>query len=173
MIRVGLALLIAGWWAAAPAAQVRVVRHGDDRLAGIREVDVLVDAAGDGACAPMPEPLQQAAVDALRQRGLGATVSEKAPSAFHSVVITVRTLPAAAACVAVVASELEVPVDGVPEEDRYLPPGAWGSLLIGSMRLLWEHALVETPPAARHTRLDAAVRTQMTAIASRILAAQR
>src|SRR5690606_24181629 len=83
-------------------AQVRVVRRDDDRLAGISQVDIVVDVLEPSqaeACALDRGDLQQAALAALRDGRLAASVSDKASSWFHTLEVTVSTGAAGTWCV--------------------------------------------------------------------------
>lgn len=162
--------------AAADARQVRVVRTGDARLAGIEAVDVVVtrdDAARDGPCAIGIQGVQQAAVTALRAASLTATVSEKAPSWFHSVVFAIGVLRVGDACAASIASEIITPVEAIPDADRHLPRDVWGSLLIGDMALVRHHTLVQAAPAGLASAVEHSVAAHAAAYAERIIAARR
>ena len=151
------------------AAQVRVVRSGDDRLSGIDAVDVLVTqtATGDGCALPIAA-LRKAAVDALGRAGLRATASEKARSWFHSIVIDVHTTLANAICASAVTTELVTEVEGIPDADRQRPPGTWGSLLRGYMPLVRETVLVTAPPASHDASVQTAVEAHAFTVAMKI-----
>lgn len=155
----------------AAEGQVRVVRYGDDRLVGIREVDVVVTTEDAGApCAADRAALQATAVVPLRQAGLRATTSDKAPSWYYSVVIHVVGHPTGPSCAVAISSELVAEVEGVPEADRSLAPGAWGSLLVGGMPLVRVTDLVSAPRGEHHAAAAAALTAQVAAIAARIRA---
>src|SRR5687767_2726477 len=97
---------------AAAAAQVRVVRYGDDRLAGITQVDVVVSIAGDVDRCPIDRVrLQQAAVETLRASRVAATVSEKASSWFHSVLVNAHAAAVGGGCASAIGAELIAQVD--------------------------------------------------------------
>src|SRR4029078_1864534 len=126
--------------------QVRVVRYGDDRLAGITTVDVVVILTGDETCGLRPGAVQESAVAALRRAGIKATASAKASSWFHTVYLRLDSGIAANECVTAVETELVAQVQGIPEADKSAGPGAWGSLLVGELSLLRESALTISSP---------------------------
>ena len=149
-------------------AQVRVVRHGDERLAGIAAVDVLVNIGGDGsACRPQRQALQAAARDVFRTRGLAATVSEAAPSDAHTVRVIAQSAAVGRTCVTALSTELVAHVAGIPEGERQLRD-AWGSLLIGELSLLDKRALVRSAVRGHHQEVARQLRQQIDAIATRI-----
>lgn len=151
------------------AAQIRVVRDGDDRLHGIAEVDVLVEVAAPVArCIVTLAALQATARDALRLAGVAATLSQKARSGFYSIVVHARSESAGTTCAAAVATELVAEVTAIPEADTAAAPGTWGSLLKGMMPLVRESALVITAPVAHDASVERTVRAQVAAIAARI-----
>jgi hypothetical protein len=162
--------------------QVRVVRHGDDRLAGITQVDVVVEIAGDlsGQCAMGRAAVAELAQAALREAGVKASLSEKASSWFYSVVIRVTTAAASPAssqppvrgsvCVAFVETELVAQVAGFPEGDRNAT-GKWGSILIGQMPLVAKTDLVTGAPEEHDAAVRQAVRASVTLIATKLRAA--
>jgi hypothetical protein len=156
-------------------AQVRVVRYGDDRLSGIREVDVLVSKAADATsrCVSAEAPLAALARDVLQQSNIKATISEKTTSWFYSVVITVTSAVAGTRCAAALTTELLAEVQGMPEADRHVPAGTWGSLLVGHMPLIHLTGLVITPAEEHDAAVRDAVRARVTSIAERIRAARR
>ena len=82
------ALLIVGASIAA-SPQVRVVRRGDERLAGIDTVDVVVRGldTAPAACGVGKPALFDAATGALRRAGLRATVSARDSSWFYSTIV--------------------------------------------------------------------------------------
>jgi hypothetical protein len=170
------ALLVANTvMSAAAQAPVRVVRYGDDRLVGVTEVDIVVrvgQAVAD-ACAASPDSLQSTARDALRQAGLTATVSEKSSSWFYSVVVNVITARVDSRCVASLTTELVAEVQGIPESDLARRPGTWGSLLVGHMPLSSMSELVIVPLSEHDSAVRAAVRGQLTALATKLRAANR
>jgi len=156
------------------AHQVRVVRHGDDRLAGITQVDVVVSVAGDAMRCPIDRSrLQQTAVETLRVARVKATVSEKASSWFYSVLVTTHSAAVGAACASAISSELIAQVDGIPEADRQLTAGAWGSLLVGPLSLIRETAMVTSPASVHAVPVQTALRAQLAAIGERISPAQK
>ena len=125
MNRLRFAALCAACLGLAPAqGQVRVVRQGDERLAGITAVDVLVRVAPerDAPCATARAPLQELAIGALRAVPLTATLSEKSASWFYTVLVTVTSTVAGRSCAAAVATELIAHVEAVPDADRAAPP---------------------------------------------------
>ena len=157
----------------AAEGQVRVVRHGDDRLSGIREIDVVVttQAATPAACTPDRATLQTAAVTALRQAGVRATVSDKAPSWFYSLVIDARSAGLGGSCATAISTELVAQVQGIPDADREASPGSWGSLLVGAMPLVRAIDLVTATAQEHDAMVTATLRTQVAAIAAKLRAA--
>lgn len=154
------------------SAQVRVVRHGDDRLAGIHEVDVLVTGSGaDSPCRIDVAAVQSRAIAALTTAGIKATVSEKARSWHYSVVIDVRGGSSDGTCATALATELVASVTGVPDGDRALPAGQWGSLLVGTMPLLRHNALVIGNALEHDAAVQQSVERHVSAIATRTRAA--
>jgi hypothetical protein len=150
-------------------AQVRVVRRDDDRLRGIRRVDVLVrDLAADAECGLDRRTLQDTAVEALEATGLRAAVSAAAPSWFYTVDIEARALQVGDQCVSSVTADLVAHVDGSPDADRGLPGNAWGSLLVGAMRLVHESALMAAPRGQHAARVAGELRARVTAIGERV-----
>jgi hypothetical protein len=168
--RAGLVLLASFALGSLVDAQVRVVRRGDDRLRGIRSVDVVVidTPPSDSECAVGTRTLQEGAVAALQATGLRGTVSAKAPSWFYTVEIDVRSLRAGEHCVTSLSADLIAHVDGSPEADRGLPANAWGSLLVGTMRLVHESALLAAPRDQHAMRVAAELRARLTAIGERV-----
>ena len=156
-----------------PAAQVRVVRYGDDRLVGISQVDVLVntDQTGSPSCAPDRIVLQSAALDTLRAAGLKATISEKARSWFYSVIVTASSTSAASQCATFLSTELVAAVQAIPEADGHGAAGAWGSLLVGSLSLISARDVVTSSPRDHLEIAQMRLRTQLERIAARIRAA--
>ena len=153
--------------------QVRVVRHGDERLAGITEVDVLVRVTPDhdAPCVTERRPLQELAIATLREVPLKATLSEKSARWFYSVLITVTSTAGGRSCAAAVATELVAHVEAVPDADRAAAPGRWGSLLVGELPLVRESALVTTPAKAHDAAVHKVVRAQLASLGERIRAA--
>jgi hypothetical protein len=133
-----LAVIVVALVPAAAAAQVQVVRYGDDRLAGITEVDVLVSLTEDpaGRCPVERAGLEALAGAVLRQAGITATISRKASSWFYSVLIDVTTAAAGSSCASSLTTDLVAQVEGIPDANRGLPVGVWGSRLVGAMPLL-------------------------------------
>ena len=158
---------------AAPlAAQVRIVRYGDDRLTGISAVDLLVTAsAAKGACRVSPDAITQMAVKELRARRIDTTVSERDRSSAYSVVIDIKTAESSGTCGASINSQLVAEVSAAPEADKELTVGAWGSLLIGGMALISENALVLSSALDHDAHVQRAIATQVGAIAARIRSA--
>ena len=150
--------------------QVRVVLHGDDRLKGIAEVDVVVTVTEDAtaACVVSRPALQTSAAELLRASDIRATVSEKASSWHYTVLMTVHRATASEGCASAVTTELVAQVEGFPEADKFAAPGAWGSILMGTMSLARENDLVTSSPRAHDAVVQAAARTQVTALAGRI-----
>jgi hypothetical protein len=161
--------------AAAAQTQVRVVRYGDDRLAGIQEVDVVVSMTSSEAppCVPSRSPLQAIARDTLRSAGVKATVSEKASSWFYSLVLTLASTRVDGHCVTSLATELMAEVEGIAAADRDASPGAWGTLLVGHMPLSTAAELVTTPVSAHDVAVREAVRARVTSIAARLRLANK
>jgi hypothetical protein len=166
----GLGLLLALLCGAASGdAQVRVVRRGDDRLRGIQTVDIVVRTpAATTACTVPRATLQDASVSALREAGLRATLSQAASSWFYTVEIELETLIAADRCVTSLTAELVAHVDGLPEADRGLPGNAWGSLLVGTMRLIRESGLIASSATEHAARATVELRDRLTAMGARI-----
>ena len=150
--------------------RIRVVRSGDDRLAGIREVDLLIEyTAGPAAsCLLTVAPLRRAALERLHGGQIAATVSEKGRSSPYSVVASLRTDQTAATCATAVTTELVADVSALPEADKSQPPGAWGSLLVGYMPLVRESALVMTAAVEHDAAVRKALVAHIAAIATRI-----
>jgi hypothetical protein len=153
-------------------AQVRVVRHGDDRLAGITEVDVLVRVTPDreAPCALARTSLQDVALATLGGLSLKATLSEKSASWFHTVLVTVTSTAANGSCAAAIATELVAHVEARPDADRQAPRGQWGSLLVGELSLIRESALVTAPAKAHDAAVQKVVREQLTNLGRRVRA---
>ena len=160
-------MLLAG---ASAAGQVRVVLYGDDRLAGIHEVDVVVTVSGDptARCPVARPPLQTSTTGILRASRIRATISGKASSWHHTVQITVQTRAAGTRCASAVMTELVTHVEGFPEADKVAPAGTWGSILIGPMTLVRENDLVTSAPREHDAAVRAAVGAQATALAERV-----
>jgi len=149
--------------------QVRVVRHGDERLAGISQVDVVVSTNGDVARCPVDRAqLQQSAVAVMGASRVKATVSEKASSWFYSVLVTTHSVAAGGTCASAVTAELVAQVEAMPEADRQAAPGTWGSLLVGPMSLVRETELITSPPVEHAARLQKLIGAQLAAIGARI-----
>ena len=153
---------------AAGAPVVRVVRYGDDRLSGITAVDVVVNAMNADACRLSRAAVQDAAVAALRAAGIAASASAKASSWFYTVYVTAESAAAGGHCVTAVRGELMAQVSGIPDADRAAPQDAWGSLLVGEMPLVRQSVLVSSKHAEHASRVNDAVREQLTAIGARI-----
>lgn len=173
----GIALVVALLLSAAATAhvaaqetpRVRVVRYGDDRLVGIREVDVLVTrVATTSTCDVDVLDVQRRAVAALGRENVGATVSAKGRSWFYSIVVDIRSQQTATECGTVVTTELVAEVAGIPEADRGIPDGGWGSLLVGPMPLIRDMALVIRPAVEHDAAVQQAIETHVAAIAARI-----
>lgn len=157
---------------ASVASQVRVVRYGDDRLAGIDEVDVLVTDGSDGrGCAFTRQTAQERAVRALRAVNIKATSSDKARSWHYSVVIDVERTELSAICASAITTELVADVSGIPEADRELPAGRWGSLLVGVMPLARDKTLVIGAALEHDAAVQQAIESQVAALAARIRSA--
>jgi hypothetical protein len=148
--------------------QVRVILYGDDRLRGITEVDVVVTVLGDSACTVSRAGLQTGAARTLRDSQIRATVSDKASSWHYTVWITVHKSAAGNGCASAVTTELVAQVEGFPEADKYAPPGAWGSILIGPMSLVRENDLVTSAPREHDAAVQTATLAQVTALAERV-----
>jgi hypothetical protein len=155
--------------------QVRVVRHGDDRLVGIREVDVVVrtSGAGDDECAVVRDAVARAAAESLRDAGVRATVSGASPSWYHSLLITVATAPAPCGCSSAVVIDLVAHVRGIPDADASVPPDAWGNLLVGHMPLATTTDVATASAAAHQHALEQIVRARAAALAARMRAQSR
>jgi hypothetical protein len=165
---VTLLLLVLG--SAALAAQVRTVRRGDDRLVGIRELDVLIKSrsANTPACRLTVDAAQQRVVQVFRDRGLRATISEKAPSSPYSLVVDLPSERTSTGCATAVITELVADVTAIPDADASRQPGEWGSLLIGPMTLTRETALVIGSPVEHDAAVQHAILAQVTMVAARI-----
>ena len=152
------------------AAQVRVVRYGDDRLYGITEVDVIVATPPEphAMCQAAPSSWPRPALTALRSAGIKATHSLKARSSPYSVVIEVRIAAAASGCAATVTTELVAGVSGIPDADSARPPGEWGSLLVGFMPLTHETALVISSAVEHDASVQRVIEAHVASIAARI-----
>jgi hypothetical protein len=168
--RVWLMAAALGAGGAGAHAQVRTILYGDDRLAGISEVDVVVTVAGEGAtpCAVSRPALQSGATGTLRTSGIRATVSEKASSWHYSVMVNVYRTAAGDGCVSAVTTELIAQVEGFPEADKFATPGAWGTILIGPMSLAREIDLVTSARREHDAAVQTAARAQVAALAERI-----
>ena len=155
-------------------AQVRVVRRGDERLAGIETVDVVVRGLDTGAmpCGIDKPVLFEAATSALRAAGLRATVSARDSSWFYSTIVGVASSAGGGRCATALSTSLIAHVDGIPGADRYAPD-RWGSLLVGEMPLVSELAVVHTTPSGHAAAVAEAVRKQISAIGERIRVANR
>lgn len=155
-------------------AQVRVVRRGDERLAGIETVDVVVRGLDAGAmpCGIDKPVLFEAATSAFRAAGLRATVSARDSSWFYSAIVGVSSNTSDGRCATALSISLIAHVNGMPEADRS-SPDRWGSLLVGEMPLVSELAVVHTTPSSHAAAVAAAVRKQISAIGERIRLANR
>jgi hypothetical protein len=163
---------------AAPATwadQVRVVKRGDARLHGLRAVDVYVHSIlADGiACGLTVESLQAAAVTALRKRGIGATISEKASSWFNTVHVEAQTLRADGGCITSLNVDLTTHVEAIPDADRYAAADAWGSLLVGELSLARRSGLTSSTRDQHRRAVGDALADHVTAIGERIGAANQ
>jgi hypothetical protein len=173
-VRRAIALALAvGAAATIHASQVRVVRHGDDRLTNITAVDVVVQQSEPetSACGLSQSTLQEAAVATLRAAGVKASVSGRASSWFYTVYVNAQSAAAGNRCVTAVDTELMAQVDGIPEADRHAAEGAWGSLLVGQMPLIRQSALVSSERPDHAARLENAMREHLNTIGARIRAA--
>ena len=169
-----LVAIVAVLFPATAAAQVQVVRYGDDRLAGISEVDVLVSMTTDpgGRCAVQRGGLETLAGGVLRQAGIKATTSQKASSWFYSVVISVTTAGAgSSSCASSVTTELVAQVEGIPDANLALPAGAWGSRLVGTMPLLRYTDLVTSPREEHDAAVRQACQARLIAVGEKLRAA--
>jgi hypothetical protein len=117
--------------------------------------------------------LQTAVTTALRAAGLKATISNVARSHPYSVVIDIRSSEAGPTCASALHSQLVAEVEGVPEADKYGPPGQWGSLLRGFMPLLQDQALVIASPVEHDADVQRAVHSAVAAMAAKIKSADR
>ncbi len=171
----GLLIVVSMAWgsAAAPAAQVRVMRYGDDRLALVTAVDVVLDPlrADSARCGIARDALQQAVVGALQAEGMSASVSEKASSWHHTVFVTASTVFSDGHCATGLVTELMAQVEGIPVSDRGAPPGQWGSLLVGQLTLIRHNGIVSSKASAHAADVRAMVREHARAIAARVGAA--
>jgi hypothetical protein len=167
------ALLIVGA-SVATAAQVRVVRRGDERLAGIDTVDVVVRGLDSGAasCGLATPALFDAATGALRRAGLRATVSARDSSWFYSAIVELNVSAAGGRCATALSTRLVAHVEGVPGADRYAPE-RWGSLLVGEMTLGSELSVVHTSAAGHATAVAQTLQKHVSAIGERIRLANR
>ena len=111
--------------------------------------------------------------DVLRRAGVSATLSEVARSSPYSLVIEVHTAPAGELCASAIATEVVAEVSGIPEADRFAPPGRWGSLLVGAMPLLSEKALVIRNGVEHDAAVRGALEQQVAAMAARIRSANQ
>jgi hypothetical protein len=149
-------------------AQVRVVRSGDDRLAVVSAVDVLLlHTEADSRCAVTIPAMQALAVGALREAGLPATLSETAPSDAYSVVIDIGSASREDLCAATVTTELVAQVDGLPHGDKSRP-GQWGSILVGYMPLIHLRTLVIGPALEHDAAVRRAVHAQLEAVTAKL-----
>jgi hypothetical protein len=153
--------------------QVRVIRYGDDRLAGITQVDVLVRLAPDasGRCSVDRAAIEALSVNVLREGGVKATLSLKALSWFYSVVISAAVSGIGSYCAASVTTELLAHVEGIPEADRSAPPGTWGSRLVGEMPLVRYTDLVTTPVQEHDAAVRRSLQTRLTMLSEKLRAA--
>jgi hypothetical protein len=151
-------------------AQVRVILYGDDRLAGITEVDVVVTVTGDTTtqCTVSRPGLQTRAAETLRASHIRATVSEHASSWHYTVMVNVQNGRAGDRCVSALVTELVAHVEGFPEADKFAVPGTWGSILIGTMSLVRENDLVTSSPREHDAAVQAAAGAQVAVLADRI-----
>ncbi len=153
-------------------AQVKIVRYGDDRLTGITAVDVLVTGtSSDNTCRVSRGAIIQIAREELRASGIDTSVSDKARSSAYSVVIHVETAESDATCGTSVNTQLVAEVSAVPEADKQLPAGRWGSLLIGGMALTSENALVLSRMLDHDAHVQRAIAKHVVGIATRIRSA--
>ena len=166
---VAIAVLLTVCGTAATAAQVRVVRRGDDRLTGINTVDVVVRGLESPAtpCGLTKPALFEAATSTLRGAGLRATVSAKDSSWFYSAVVELAVRAGGGRCATALSTRLIAHVDGIPGADRYAPE-RWGSLLVGEMLLVSELTVVQTAPAGHAAAVLEAARKHVSAIGARI-----
>ena len=155
---------------ATTAAQVRVVRYGDDRLTGIEEVDVLIRLASPvhTQCPVSVADLRQRAIANLATRNIKATISEKARSWHYSIVVEVRSASTGGGCASAIVTELVAEVAGMPEGDTLRPPGAWGSLLIWFMPLRRDNTLVIGSALEHDAAVQRSVDEHVAAIAAAI-----
>jgi hypothetical protein len=157
------------------AAQVRVVRRGDDRLKGISTLDVVVRGldAAPSPCGLVRDELLRVAAAPLRAAGLRATTSDRDSSWYYSAIVDVTSAATDGRCATALTTTVIAHVDGIPEADRGAPPAAWGSLLIGEMPLVTERGVVQTPMAGHAGAVGDALRAQAAAIGERIRQANR
>ena len=168
------ALLLTLIASAAAPAQIRVVRRGDERLAGIDTVDVVVRGLDIEAqpCRLTKPALLDVAANVLRSAGLRATISARDSSWFYSAIVGVSSSASDGRCATALAISLIAHVNGIPEADRS-SPDRWGSLLVGEMPLVSELAVVQTTTSGHAAAVAEAVRKRVSAIGQRIRVANR
>jgi hypothetical protein len=172
-LKVPAVMLLLTVLSAAVTAQVRVVRRGDERLAGIDTVDVVVRGLESGAPCGLARPaLFDAATSALRRAGLRATVSARDSSWFYSAIVEVDVSAGGGRCATALSTRLIAHVDGIPGADRYAPE-RWGSLLVGEMSLASELSVVQTATAGHAAAVVGSLQKQVSAIGVRIRLANR
>jgi hypothetical protein len=159
--------------AVAHAAQVRVVRYGDDRLTGITAVDVVIDPvrAEAGRCGVTRDTLQQLVLDTLGSTGLKASISEKASSWHHTIYVTASNVISDGHCATGMVTELMAQVEGIPVADKELPAGQWGSLLVGQLTLIRHNGIVSSRASAHAADVRSVLREHLLAIATRVTTA--
>lgn len=152
------------------AAQVREIRRGDDRLKGIAQVDVLVrmPPMEDSACQVARPAIEQDAVAVLEAQEISAAVSARAPSWFHTVIVDVSAIDVGGRCATSVQSTLITQVDGIPDIERSNARDEWGSLLVGSLVLAHEQAMVAASRREQPAKVAAALAAQLRALGQRI-----
>ena len=161
--------------AAAAEAQVRELRHGEDRLKGITAVDVAIDpvSADAARCGIARVRLQEAAMETLTAAGLRATLSAKASSWFYTVYATVSSVRSGGQCSSSVVTELTAQVQGIPEADRQVPADRLGALLVGQLTLIRHNGIVSSRAAAHTGQVRALLREHLTDIARRVAIATK
>lgn len=159
--------------AGGPAAQVRVMRYGDDRLTLVTAVDVVLDPlrADSARCGIARDTLQQEVIRALQAGGLVASLSEKASSWHHTVFVTASTVFSDGHCATGLVTELMAQVEGIPVSDRGAPAGQWGSLLVGQLTLIRHNGIVSSKSSAHAADVRTMAREHARAIAARVEAA--
>jgi hypothetical protein len=147
-------------------AQVRELRHGDDRLKGITSVDVVIDPlAADGSrCGLAREAIQQVTVMALQSAGLKSTVRENASSAFFTVYVTATTVRSGSQCATSLVTDLMAHVEGAQDS---------GSVLVGEMSLIRHQGVVSSAHSAHTSNVHSVLRDHLKAIGTKVATANK